>query len=415
MISSLFAEKNLSEQSHFQLKSDLLSKQCMVLFAFVIPISTTGTHVVLSLLMLSWFFAGNLREKTRAIWLHPVSRMAIVFFSFFLAGSLYSSAPKEDVLSALGKMNKLLYISFLIPIVKEEKWRRLAFFGFLGAMLLTLVLSMLKVYGGVPIHTRFTEACIFRDHIYTNFMMALASFFVAHYLMQYSKPVFRLALLCFLVTLVYYVFFMSVGRTGQIIFISLWVLFFLQRFKWKGNGLGFVGLCCLLALASMNMTPFQDRFVKVAQNIELHQVQKADASLGERLEFLEETWQLAKQNLWFGSGTGSFKENYKHYALSNNLLITENPHNEYLNVFFQLGLFGFLGFLVFLGVLCKNSIRLPEPEKWFVQGIVLAMMVGCLANSWLMDFTSGYLFILMVSLCFGALGSKGKYEHSNAN
>jgi O-antigen ligase len=88
------------------------------------------------------------------------------------------------------------------------------------------------------------------------------------------------------------------------------------------------------------------------------------------------------------------------------LILTRNPHNEYINILFQLGIFGVTAFVGFFCFLFKRSFALPCPEKWFAQGIILAIAIGCLANSWLMDFTSGYFFVMIVAFCFGALNVK---------
>ncbi len=88
------------------------------------------------------------------------------------------------------------------------------------------------------------------------------------------------------------------------------------------------------------------------------------------------------------------------------LMNTQNPHNEYINILFQLGVVGLTAFIGFFVFLFKTARRLPPLEKWFAQGIILAIATGCFANSWLMDFTSGYLFVMIIAFCFGALTLK---------
>jgi len=127
-----------------------------------------------------------------------------------------------------------------------------------------------------------------------------------------------------------------------------------------------------------------------------------DVSISQRREFFNHTVTLANQHPWFGFGTGSFKTVYGEHVRANQLEKTNNPHGEYLNIYFQLGIMGLVGIVVLFGMLLKISFQLPRPERLVSQGLLVAIGIGCLANSWLMDFTAGYFFVLFTALCFGA-------------
>lgn len=395
----------------FHTKCEMLSKECAVLLGFMIPISTTGTHIVLFLLMMSWFLSGNLQEKVKFIIQHPVARMAFLLFGVFLIGTTYSTASIEHMQSLLNKMSKLLYLPFLLPLMTEKKWRERALWAFIAAMLFTFVLSLFKVYGGLPISPKQTFACIFKDHIYTNLMMAVASFMIGHTAMNLPKSGLRTALFGVLASLTFYIFFMSEGRSGYIIFILLWLLLGLQRYRIRGLWLGILGLSVVLALAFTSSERFQQRVSLGVQNVVQYWDGNNTSSLGARLEYIKHTFQLSAQHPWLGFGTGSFKEIYQAHAEDFDTPTTGNPHNEYLNIFLQLGAMGLLAFLGFFWVIFKKSFSLPKPEGWFAQGLLLAWLAGCFANSWLMDFTAGYFFIALLAFCFGALKLKEVEEH----
>jgi O-antigen ligase len=398
----------VSVKSGFRENCDVFSKQCAVLLGFTLPISTFATHVVLSFLIIAWFLAGNLKEKVDIILHHPVVRLILILFGVFIIGALYSRAPRADSLWMVQKMGKLLYIPFLLPIMQEKKWRRAALLAFLSAMLLTFGLSLLKVYGGVPIGVdeRFTTACVFKDHIFTNLMMAFASFMVAHYCLNQTNILMRVLLGILLIGLVFYVLFMSAGRSGYVVFVALWLLLGLQKASFKGLAIGLLGLLMLLSFAYVKSDAFQGRLLVITKNVAEYHVGNVATSVGERLEFLNQTWQLSKQRPWFGYGTGSFKGVYQTHAAENHLRTTDNPHNEYLHILFQLGIFGLAAFLGLFFFLSQWTFLLSGLEKWFAQGMIVAMAVGCFANSWLMDFTSGYFFVFIIACCFGALNLK---------
>lgn len=402
---TLSSEARDSKIHSLQLKCDRFSKQCAVLLAFVIPVSTLATNLVLLVLLGSWFLAGKIQEKAKIVGAHPVARMSIILFLVFAIGALYSEASPKNVVSMLGigKMGKLLYIPFLLPLMTEEKWRRYAIWAFVSALFLTLVLSILKVYAHVPIPSHHSLATVFKDDIFTNLMMAFTSFVIGHYMLAHPNFYTRLILLSLLIVITFYVFFMSQGRSGYVVFLALWLLLCLQRFGLRGVLLGGLISVVLIGTAASYSTPFKNRVLAALENVRLYQqMGQANTSLGARLEFAKQTWNLSKQKFWFGFGTGSFKETYETHANSHGLIVTHNPHNEYLNILLQVGIVGLFIFFTLFWVILKNSYLLPKPESWLAQGVLVAMIVGCFANSWLMDFTSGYFFVALIAICFGA-------------
>lgn len=382
-----------------------VSKTFAVLLGLMIPISTSLTNIVLTGLIISWFLAGHLQEKAQYIFRHPVAKLCFGFFGVFLIGCLYSNAPFNDMQDSLWKMSKLLYLPFLLPLMREENWRKMALWAFTTAMLLTLVLSLLKMYGGFNLASRHTAACVFKNHIDTNLMMAFATFFIGHAVVLGQNIKVRFLGLALIALMSFYVLWMSEGRSGYIIFSALWILFFFQKFRFKHFMFGALTLCILLASATFGSTRFQDRFNAAIQETLEYQADNSNSetSLGARIEFAMESWHLIQQKLWWGFGTGSFKQVYAEHAKSNALSPTRNPHNEYVNVMLQLGILGLITLVgLFYGML-KLSFRLPRFERDLVQGVLMAIMLGCLANSWLMDFTSGYFFVALSAFCFGAL------------
>lgn len=387
-------------------KSDEWSHYAAVALSGMIPISTTGTHIILFSLVLFWFLAGSIKEKTRIIFAHPVTKMILLFVGLYGIGSLYSVAPVSDSLALFKKMSKLLYIPFLIPLFSEASWRQAACRAFIVAMLLTLVLSFCKYYEWIvlPLGLRHTDACVFKDHIDTNLLMAFATFILGHYALDKTMRLWiRLSIVCMVMLLTFYVWFMSEGRTGQVIFVALLFTFFLQNFRLKGMMYAFLCVSLLGGTVYLYSSNFQKRWAPQ----EATQINwTPDASISQRREFLKHTLILAKERPWFGFGTGSFKTVYGSHVQQYQLEKTNNPHGEYLNIYFQLGLMGLLGILGLFALLFKISFQLPAPERMFAQGLCVAIGMGCLANSWLMDFTAGHFFVLFSALCLGAWQKK---------
>jgi O-antigen ligase len=77
---------------------------------------------------------------------------------------------------------------------------------------------------------------------------------------------------------------------------------------------------------------------------------------------------------------------------------TDNPHNEYLFITVQSGLVGGGLFIALLLSLLFHSARLPSPRRYLLQGVVVAMAVGCLMNSFLFDSHQGHFFAIIAAV-----------------
>jgi O-antigen ligase len=64
----------------------------------------------------------------------------------------------------------------------------------------------------------------------------------------------------------------------------------------------------------------------------------------------------------------------------------------------QLGAIGVALFTAFLVLLAKECARLTGTARSFANGYFLAFTLGCCANSLLLNFTEGYLFVFLIGL-----------------
>lgn len=394
----------------WQQRWELSCRSALVLLAFVIPISTAATLGALFLFITTWFLSGRIDLKFTIIAKHPITPILLLFYGLFILGSFYSNAPPKDIFESLWKYSKLLYPLLLLPIIQDETWRHRIFWGFSSAMLLTLFLGYLKLYTPLPFPIHYTSACIFKNHIDTNLLMSFACYFAAISITLVSRPLWqRDAGILLIAMMSFYIFWMNEGRAGYIIFACLWGLFFLQMLNRKRLHyliVGFLSFCLLFSAVLFSSHRFHKRLNNAMNDLVLYQAGKTNTSLGARLEFLSETWNLSMEKPWFGHGTGSFKQGYEAHALQKGLIATRNPHNEYLNVLYQLGFAGLSLLILLFVTLIKLSFHLPRKERYLLQALVLSMVVGCAANSWFLDFTPGYFFMLLSMLCLSAFKPK---------
>jgi O-antigen ligase len=169
-------------------------------------------------------------------------------------------------------------------------------------------------------------------------------------------------------------------------------------------------LCALILLASI--VYFKDelsfllpeRMMTISQELQDHQSNKELTSSGIRMEMYKNTSALILKSPLIGYGTGSFKDEYRSYAATQDTLLKEvsNPHNQYLFTLFDLGLLGFF-VLIYLFYQCwfvSQKAKMIEGIKAmdYVEGLLITIMVGSLFNSLILDATEGKFFCVMAGI-----------------
>ncbi len=375
--------------------------------AALVPVSTSAAEIAFGLCALLWYL-GGVRDRGRSVlWSTPVGAACLVFFAWLALSTLWSDAPLAHEMRLLVKYRSLLYIAILLSLFEDGRLRRLTSNAFVAAMLVTLAASWLMRFD--LLHSKWgnVENCAyFKNHIAQNVMMAFTAFLLArsaaaHRPWRWLKV--GLAILC-----LHNVLFMVDGRTGYVIVAVL-----VPYFTFSQAGLrGFLVGAATLAVAAVGVFQVSDGF---RERIELAVVeargyfdgQRPDHtnSIGQRLQFVETSLAVGARRPVFGHGTGSFEEAYRREAERRGVPPTRNPHSQLLMSFVQTGAVGVLMLLGLFGVQWFSAGRLPKGRRDVARALVLAIAVGCVFNSFLIDKTESSFFALFSAICFAPVVS----------
>jgi len=381
-----------------------------IALGFFIPISTSLTDVLALLILILWFLAGHYKTVVDQV-RHPLVRASLLLFLVFILAMLYTPASFGEAGRMLKKYRELLYLIALIPFLAKERHRTWAQCAFALAMVVTLIVSCFAFYFPPEGQAPALLGHAFKDRVSHSFLVAAFAFGLMTYALTYKNDkryVIGLSVLFILAT--GNLFFMVNGRTGYVLFYLLVVVFLAQRFKWR---FAFYGLLLLLVLNFGLISvsgPYQQRMNETVANT-LNYFKKSNSdtsvsetSIGQRLEFMVNSYQLLSERPVFGHGTGSFKRQYEALAEAHGLKYkTANPHNEYLMTGVQTGLVG-IGFLLYF-IFCqfKYSLRLSSLGKSLALGLAAITAVGCMGNSILLDHTPGVFVIYFSAVFFSPL------------
>lgn len=413
---------HLSQLNENESKLYKAIKIILLITAFAIPISTSIVSFSLSIFLFLWIIEGNFVEKTKHIWKYSAFFAPIIIFISLLVGSIYSTAELGVILVYLKKMSKLIYLPLLVFYFKDFKQRSYCINALIISGIIVSISGIIRCnfynQGYLPDKNSLLG---FKNTIDLSLLTIVTVFLLLHKINLSNKIWNNLLIVLCLLLSIFHLFYICIGRTGQLVFLLLMVLFVIQKLKSNSfmSKKKPIMLCALLVLIAgfmFSSTTFYrlwsitlTEYITYRSNTDNYQ----ENSISLRLIYYKNTLALIAKKPLSGWGTGSFAKAYKELVISKNKFIDpkyiytfpNNPHNEYLLFGAQLGIVGIALLIWFFYVLLKTSITLIkyEYEKFILQGIIVTMIIGCLANSWLMDFTSGNLFVFLTAISLGSL------------
>lgn len=391
------------ESSNRRSPWDQIGQGAAIALAFAIPVSTALTSLLAIIVLLTWAVGPNQTEKWQILRYHPLLKWIYLLIVLAFVGALYSEGSAKAIRHGLVDALRLALIPMLLYYYQPKKIAETAIWAFVFAMVLTLILGFLKLYADFPIGLKYTVGAVFKSHIKTSYFMAIAAFFLLSQIKETSSN--RRWLIAGAVLMIYYLFFMSIGRIGYLSILILAAILAWEQYRIKGvviaTAVVGVGLGVIVLFSSV----FADRLLLLSQDLVVYQ-QGGDlqaSSLGSRLAFAKDSITLIQAHPWFGTGTGSFGAVFASLPTLSTRLYTDNPHNEFLRMGVEYGVLGML----LLSMLFYRQWQLcqkMDPKtrlRW--QGILLTFIVGCLFNSWISDSAEGYFFCVMTAICFGSM------------
>jgi O-antigen ligase len=381
-----------------------------ILIGLSIPISTALTNILCPLAFLLILAEGQYKQKFSMLRQHPITVAVMLLFAIMLLGFLYTPVSFSEAGRMLSKYREFLYILLFLLIFRDNTTRQWGLYGFLSAMGIILFLSYLVVITGWHIGKGTPgDPSLFKSYITQSLLMALAAHLVA--VQCWNQTQWWRWLLGIVVLLALYnILFISAGRTGYLILFCLIFLFFYQTYRLRGVLLGVIVLTLLSVVVYMYSGVLRERVNDLSESVQNPQQGENPTSAKMRLEFYKNSLTLIAQKPVFGYGTGSFTHEYKKLAEHQDIILTTNPHSDYLMIAVQWGLIG-VGLFIFLLYVMWHATRYLETQPaQMAQGLVVTIAVGSAVNSLWMDNAEGHIFAYLAGVFYGGLMLTSKGE-----
>ena len=368
-----------------------------ILLGVFIPTSIAITNLIIGLLALCWILERNFKAKFDSIKSSKWMLAIFALIGFYALGMLWGNQH----LNADWQFQRLaLLLTFPVLMtmnLKQETIKR-AVFAFLGTAFIS-ALSAIAINNNIisPLgeYLSFIEISwrnsAFITYNYHNIILALATTLSLYVLIE-KKSKYTYLLLLFIA--VYSIsIFTERGRAGQVIF-NLSLVFYIIYYN-RRNLLRLFTLLVLLfsfqfvIYSSTNV--YKDRFDAVSNIIQNNGVRRVGNIQDIRYILVRESLNRIIKKPILGYGTGSFGTIFYEEVNSGHIFDRRTtPHNQYLYVWFELGIVGLVLLLLIFYHQLKEMLRKKDGIHRLL--LPLSFMFLMLVDS--------YLFIFILTICY---------------
>lgn len=343
----------------------------LILLGLFMPISVFATDFLIAGLALCWLLEGNFALKWEQIKKRKWVLSLLALMALYLTGMLWGQYHGGAVW-VFQKISILLLLPILLTLDLSQKQLKMGLKAFFASVFLSALLALLinakmipYLFRVFPFITKNWDLSAFMPYNYHNVYLAISVLLLAYKLLKMDLKNFRktLGLLLAIVVMLLSLFTEN-GRAGQLAFL---VLTFLLIVYLLGNQKRSLLLALLFFGIGVNMAydyspVFKKRLNRTVQEYENREL-KPNSSIAVRISLWGNSWSLIKNKPLLGHGTGSFVEVFSQISEDTAQLLSgkhKTPHNNYLFVWFELGILGLILFVSIFFFQLKEYASLPH-------------------------------------------------------
>lgn len=343
-------------------------------------------------LVLLFLFSADLRRALLNTLRDIRMILLFVFFAWVGISVLWSPVDLDLRLDKWWSWRKVLYLPMAMAVFADPRSKLLPIWTIILTAGVYVILSWGAQFGYWSLWAGASK--LIRNHatqgVFFSFAAFLSCYLVVRHLLSHWV---KAALILLVVALVSNQLLVLTGRTGYVTLLVLslagaWYL--TPRYK-----LALTALAGIVVLAGLALAPTASSRIELAINNALNAYDDSStiSSLGIRVVFWNNGVELIKQRPILGTGADGIKFRYAELVEDQSgwrAQVTDDLHQQYLNIAVE---FGLVGLLVFSGLLiaCLLTDFRRQPLVFLGFALAASYLANGLANGHFNGFTEGRL------------------------
>jgi O-antigen ligase len=387
-----------------------------VAVAVSLPWSTSATGILLVLLLLALIPTLDWADVRRGL-VTAAGGLPVLLVTLGVLGMAWADVTLAERWGGVGSFFKLLMIPLLMAQFRRSDNGHRVLNGFLIACVALLIASWVVTIwpdirgdshdAGVAVKSYIVQSVEFTICAAVLLDLAVAKARLRQWKTSAALTILALAFLSD-------IFFIVTGRTALVIIPALIVVYGFRQSGWKGI-LGSSIAVFVIAVIVWSTSPYvRERVTGAYTETERYEHENDVNSSGLRIAFWKKSIGFIKSAPLLGHGTGSIPELFQRAAERQpgaRGAVSTNPHNQTFAVGIQLGLLG-IAVLWAMWISQLMLFRGAGLVAWIGLVVVTQNIVGSLLNSFIFDFTEGWLYVIGVGVAGGMALKKRAAEPS---
>lgn len=397
-----------------RLNISLLEQWSLFLLLFSIPISPAVPNLVGVFLILAWAFKRNYLADWNKLKSQPIFWAFLAYLLLYPLSILWSE-NYEWAYHLVERHMIYLIFPFVLLIIKKENIKYY-FLAFVIGISFTGIVSYLMwfdliAFEGAPGSgpTPFYTSTLYSP------LLAWGIYLLMHSLFFEKCSNLKKSILVFFIIIMIINMFITGGRGGQLTFLILVVVLFMQFFHARGELFKGVVVGLMFSVISFTLAYQISDLFQQRVNLAVQEAKYFDGSpqgsVGARLSMYVHTVNMSFDReplkIMFGSGIGDFPKDYNQHPSDHELFKLSasqeghsHPHNTFLYQLGALGLVGLISLLaIFIAGIRFTLQNLDEftHARW---GFLIYAFVINLSDSMLLSHPTALLFIVFSAILF---------------
>jgi O-antigen ligase len=388
-----------------------LARWMVIFLSITILFSPFFTNVLEITLFGLFIFNKDLRARFWSFKNQPLLLASALFILLLSIDCFYSVAPLKETLESLWGWRKILLLPLGLVLFNDALWKNkfayslVIFVSIVSLFCMLCYLLELSIRGQEP-------GVLIRNHATQGMIFAVTLFLMSAFLL-FKKNILsirRLWVLGLMLIILSVLVYMTPGRSGYLAFmvVTVYLGYLLFRAKlYKMLSVVFL-LSSTLLLTSPLVGERIELGVKEMQHVDPTNIESS--SMGMRMVLWKHTIELIQDRPLLGFGTGGFEEAYSQKIKDNpdwEKNILHDPHNQFLKICVEMGMFGLIVFLSMLA----SSLFQKSSKMYFHLGIgvLLAWCATSLFSSHFSTFTEGRFIYIWLGIMLASESNKIKH------
>ncbi len=374
----------------------------MIGIAFFLPFHMTFVYPFFLSVILSEIFSKNFIQRQKTMLSSPLVLSFVLFFFIHLIGLIWTTNLQEG-LANVNRAIPFLLFGYLWLAAKYEKRDQYMVAFILGLVSCSLLAHYNLLHSNYPDYLiegivsgkrNGAETSPFLSHLNYAPILSLGIYFLLWSLLKNISNIKELIIKSLLTILLFSNLIFSTGRAGFLMLIALIIALVVEHSR--NLRIATLKLLVLIPLGIISVYFLSDSVKnRVDEGIKDVQTfsENPNSSVGLRYVFAIHSFDLFKENPVFGVGTGDLKDEYKNIIRAGyeNLVVPNNPHNQFLMTGSTLGLFG----LIILFLMFFLSFKFSDSRG---KALVVGFLSICLVESYLWRSNTSMVFIYFISI-----------------